>query len=125
VCVCDYTSCAGCCKDNTCYPGTANDACGYGGLTCSVCVPTATCTNQACVRGTFLSGCISPSATCSSACAALGATCLQECGPTGKSAEAVYSDASCTSLTEWYGAQFFDPCKQPFGSGGGIKCCCK
>jgi hypothetical protein len=43
-CVCNASSCSGCCSNNTCYPGTAKDRCGAGGNTCRKC-------DRACLNG--------------------------------------------------------------------------
>jgi hypothetical protein len=43
VCVCDTTSCTGCCSAETCEPGTDNAACGHGGGACQTCAAAAIC----------------------------------------------------------------------------------
>lgn len=42
-CVCDGTSCGGCCDRTTCLEGRSHDACGYGGAACQVCSPDDRC----------------------------------------------------------------------------------
>lgn len=56
-CTCpkDCGPCGGCCQDNQCVPGTANNACGKDGAACQDCTALGqTCQNQAC---TGLPGC--------------------------------------------------------------------
>jgi len=43
VCACDETSCMGCCSGTTCNVGTADNACGNGGVTCTTCPSGQTC----------------------------------------------------------------------------------
>jgi hypothetical protein len=43
-CVCNSSSCGGCCSNNVCYPGTARDRCGASGAICRKC-------DQACLNG--------------------------------------------------------------------------
>ncbi len=49
VCRCTAASCAGCCRDNLCYPGTTGSDCGAGGAACVVCPPQQVCEASACV----------------------------------------------------------------------------
>ncbi|MGQ0508607.1 MAG: hypothetical protein ACT4TC_25185 [Myxococcaceae bacterium] len=78
VCVCNTTSCAGCCAGEVCMPGTSPDVCGAGGGTCNVCPQGQTCTGGVC------SGCNATS--CATGCCS-GSTCnpqgLTACGTAG------------------------------------------
>ena len=50
VCVCTPASCPdGCCDGNQCRPGTANGACGIGGVACVTCPNGTGCQNGTCV----------------------------------------------------------------------------
>lgn len=40
---CSPSSCAGCCLDGVCEPGSANNACGMGGARCDVCASSQVC----------------------------------------------------------------------------------
>jgi hypothetical protein len=40
---CWWDNCLGCCENDTCQPGDTNDACGFGGVLCVECLPSATC----------------------------------------------------------------------------------
>lgn len=51
VCRCTADSCAGCCADNECLPGTSDSACGESGAACAVCDASAHCTGGACGPG--------------------------------------------------------------------------
>jgi hypothetical protein len=42
------SSCPGCCSGETCLGGTAPDACGQAGASCTACRGTQTCTSQTC-----------------------------------------------------------------------------
>ncbi len=42
-CVCNESSCSGCCLNNVCEPGTLRDRCGQGGVVCRRCSSTETC----------------------------------------------------------------------------------
>lgn len=56
-CVCDSTSCGGCCSAGQCLSGTTNSACGRSGATCSVCSATQTCgsaSGNPCINATLL-----------------------------------------------------------------------
>lgn len=50
VCVCDSTSCTGCCAANRCLPGADTSVCGAGGLACKAC-PLGECVNGKCFVG--------------------------------------------------------------------------
>jgi hypothetical protein len=50
---CDPVSCStGCCQDGLCLPGTAQDACGTGGLACVACPSDQLCIEGECGLGT-------------------------------------------------------------------------
>jgi hypothetical protein len=94
-CTCDGTSCAsGCCSGNVCMPGTADTACGKGGLACQSCA-TGGCSKGVCNN-------CNPS-NCGSGCCS-GSTCyprsLSTCG-TGAAAcnacDATKADTCSTS----------------------------
>ncbi len=88
---CNASSCAGCCRvtstGTSCVGGTANDACGYGGLTCLVCsndqkCQAGVCSGSKCDATSCPSGCCDGSGKCVSpatnnACGASGGKCVQ------------------------------------------------
>ena len=50
VCRCTAASCAGCCNDNVCEPGTKATACGGGGLACMTCAVSQVCEGSTCIN---------------------------------------------------------------------------
>lgn len=86
-CICDASSCTGCCHDDQCLEGTAEDACGSGGAACAACTDTTTCEDGSCARRQTV---------CQSAQSALGTSCNDVCqqklGPAGKCARKCGSD---------------------------------
>jgi len=71
-CVCDSSSCSGCCNGTTCLGGNATSACGVGGTACVPCTGTQTCTGGQCQGG---------SSKCVPVCTA-NLDCQNSCPPT-------------------------------------------
>ena len=132
VCVCDVTSCSGCCSGATCSPGTSPAACGLFGGACASC-GTGTCTGGTCVTGPTWSACVPITESCNTACAAAGQSCVQACGTSPALMVELYSDGACTNYQEGYSegipSQIPLVCgfTNPAGgsTGASMKCCCQ
>jgi hypothetical protein len=48
VCVCDATSCGGCCQGNRCFDGTTKQNCGSDGGVCAFCTGNLSCRMRQC-----------------------------------------------------------------------------
>lgn len=89
-------SCAGCCSNGLCFAGTDSATCGIGGLACSQCAASQSCTNNVCTD-TNCAGCVS-GATCrnppnDSHCGVGGKACF-DCGAAGSTC--VTATGACT-----------------------------
>ena len=64
-CVCDPSSCRdGCCQGNTCVPGTADSACGRGGVACASCAGVCDASRKVCAGCVEDSQCGGPTPRC-------------------------------------------------------------
>ncbi len=82
---CSSSSCVGCCQNGQCQPGTAPQACGYGGITCQTCgdndkCQAGTCVPPKCDATSCPAGCCDSKGLCKSgtaddACGSAGGTC--------------------------------------------------
>lgn len=121
VCVCDSTSCPGCCDIfEDCLDGDALDACGSGGEDCQICPDGDLCIDGVC------SGC--DAVTCFDGCCS-GNTCfsppsLDHCGIGGEPCDAC--DSERTNICSPTGVCMcgeFDPCEPGLECVGGVCTC--
>ena len=82
--------CTGCCSDGGCQLGSADTACGYGGIACVSCISPQLCTGGFCIASSC-TGCITSSGLCTNG-AAQG-----QCGLGGITCVACSSGQVCAS----------------------------
>jgi hypothetical protein len=93
---CNSSSCSGCCLGDICTSGLAANACGTGGMACSVCQGQQLCTAGFCAAKTC------DATSCPSGCCSADNTCQQgdsasACGDGGGACTACASGEQCTN----------------------------
>jgi hypothetical protein len=131
-CLCDTSSCAGCCEGDilgTCRSGAEQNACGTGGATCAACTVDRPCTGGNCTKTPHFVSCeqVAPAGLCASVCTGRGLTCSSSCpNPithTGTLAGLAYEDGLCGTTG---GITGLLACSDAFPTGTqSASCCCQ
>jgi hypothetical protein len=80
---CSVANCMGCCQNGQCQPGTANTACGYGGISCRPCTGGEQCKDGVCVTGGACGPASCPAGCCDPAGNCMGGGTVEACGMNG------------------------------------------
>ncbi len=88
---CNVMTCAGCCQNGFCSPGTTTNACGVAGTQCQICLGTQSCTLGQCVQPAKQIG---DSCLFNTDCAAIGGGAY--CKTITSSGNGVYQGGFCT-----------------------------
>jgi hypothetical protein len=131
-CVCDGSSCHGCCSGNVCQTGASDSACGHDGVACAPCKDGTACTQQGACQMPVWKGCFHPdvASNCDTYCAAQGyVRCANACVFQDPfSAKKAFAGLQWTDSLEQCGS---GPAITPGGCGSygppnfeGVWCCC-
>jgi hypothetical protein len=121
---CGPQTCAGCCSNGTCEPGSTKAMCGGGGALCKACPVGQGCASNTCKPTSLV--CIddlkAPAPSCAQVCAAVQKTCVSGCFNNDEIVGVTQSQANCAGDRLYYRTECALPL--PLTSALSARCCC-